>query len=62
MGVVYPGRIVSARDCFATSLRACHSGALERSDRAIESGEAISAGHVAGVLYSFENVALLGEE
>ena len=61
MGEVYPGRIVRL-GCCAASLRACHSGALERSDRAIESGEAISAGHVAGVLYSFENVALLGEE
>ena len=31
-------------------------------DPELVSGEAISAGHVAGVLYSFENVALLGEE
>ena len=46
----------------AALLRACHSGALERSDRVIESGEAIFGRHIAGVLYSFENVTLLGEE
>lgn len=31
-------------------------------DPELVSGEAISDRHVAGVLYSFENVALLGEE